>query len=323
VNTGLGGIALGEMFHQVAATIRDNERSGGGRLLRELIATPFDPVGSFNRLVSGEWDRRGPNPAEHNPVATVLRIGAGAGIVREPGPLLANLKDAERAAVIFADIKYGDSYIDSLNKPFEAFSARMLLAPGNGGLTQLVGMGRVAGKDLSRTARYRRQLELNQRFEYLNNGALRFGAQTLELGVSSRRHLTGGFWLRTLMAGDAIVPAGINAPGAGVGPRDYDFGPGVGSTLSAGIEHSGTPLLTVHLQPAWVRTVNGADANHLLAFAAAEATIPLPFRLALVVQGSYYDRLSRYGDGTRSHRRFPELRVFGALRTAPRPVAGR
>ena len=219
-----------------------------------------------------------------------------------------------------ADIKYGDSYIDSLRKPFDAFSARMLLAPGNGGLTQLVGVGRVAGKDLGRTERHRRQLELNQRFEYLNNGALRFGAQTLELGVSSRRHLTGGFWLRTLVAGDGLLLAGINAPGAGVGPRQYDFGPGLGSTLSAGIEHSGTPLLTLHFQPAWVHTVSGADANHLLAFAAAEATIPLPFRLAVVVQGSYYDRLSLYGDGTRRHRQFPELRVFGALRTGHRPA---
>jgi len=86
VNTGLGGIALGEMFHRVAATIRNNESGGGARLLRELVAIPFDPVGSVNRLVSGEWGRRGPNPAEHNPVASVLRIGAGAGIVRAPRP---------------------------------------------------------------------------------------------------------------------------------------------------------------------------------------------------------------------------------------------
>lgn len=33
VDTGLGGIALGEMFHRVAATIRNNEQGGGGRTL--------------------------------------------------------------------------------------------------------------------------------------------------------------------------------------------------------------------------------------------------------------------------------------------------
>ncbi len=53
VDTGLGGIALGEMFHRVAATIRNNEHAGGSRTLRELAALPFDPVGGLNRLVRG------------------------------------------------------------------------------------------------------------------------------------------------------------------------------------------------------------------------------------------------------------------------------
>jgi len=85
VDTGLGGAALGEMFHRVAATIRNNEAGGGGRVLRELAALPFDPVGSLNRLIRGEWSRLGPNPSEHRPVGTVLRAGAGAGIIRGPG----------------------------------------------------------------------------------------------------------------------------------------------------------------------------------------------------------------------------------------------
>jgi hypothetical protein len=277
-------------------------------------------VGSVNRLVGGEWSRRGPNPVEHNPVATVLQAGGGAGIVRAPGGLLTSLKDAKFSSILFADLKYGDAYIDSLRKPFDAFSARILLAPGHGGLTQLVGVGRVAGKEIgSRTQWHRHQVEFNQRFEYLNNGALQFGAQTLELGVSSRVHLKGRFWLRTLAAGDGIVLAGINAPGAGVGPRDYDFGPGAGGTLTAGLEHAGVPYLTLHYQPAWIHTINGADANHFTTFAAVEGSIPLLDQLALVIHGTYYDRLSRYADGTRNHRRFPEIRVFAAFKPAHRP----
>ena len=321
VDTGLGGIALGEMFHRVAATIRNNEQGGGSRFLRELAALPFDPVGSVNRMFGGEWSRRGPNPAEHNPLATVLRTGGGAGLVRAPGSLLSSLKDAEWSSILFADLKYGDSYIDSLRKPFDAFSARILLAPGHGGLTQLVGVGRVAGAEIGRTEWHRHQVELNQRFEYLNNGALQFGAQTLELGLSSRVHLTGKFWLRTLLAGDGIVLAGINAPGAGVGPRDYDFGPGLGGTFSVGFEHGGVPYLTAHYQPAWVHTVSGADANHYTSFLSVEASLPVLSQLDLVIQSSYYDRLSRYDDGTRSHRRFPELRVLAAFKTAHRTAA--
>jgi hypothetical protein len=214
VDTGLGGIALGEMFHRVAATIRNNERGGGGRTLRELAALPFDPVGTVNRLVRGEWGRKGPNPSEHNPVGTVLRVGGGFGVVRGPGPLTASLKSADFTSILFADLKYGDSYTDTLKKPFDAFSARVLLAPGHGGLEQLVGVGRITGTEIGSTEWHRHQLELNQRFEYLNNGALQFGAQTLQVGISSRVHLSGKYWFRSLIAADGIALAAINAPGA-------------------------------------------------------------------------------------------------------------
>lgn len=315
IDTGLGGLALGEMFHRVAATIRDNEATGGGRTLRELAALPFDPVGTVNRLVRGEWGRHGSNPSEHNPIGTVLRVGGGVGLVRGPGPLTASLKGADFTSILFADIKYGDAFTDTLRKPFDAFSARVLLAPGHGDLEQLVGVGRITGTELGSTQWHRHQLELNQRFEYLNNGAIQFGAQTLQVGFSSRIHLSGKFWFRSLIAADGIALAAINAPGAGVGERKYDYGPGVGGTFNGTIEHGGTPYLVVQYQPAYIHTLSGADANHLTAFTAVEANIPILAHLTLTIHSTYYDRLSKYADGTRSHRRFPEIRIFAAYKT--------
>jgi hypothetical protein len=323
VDTGLGGAALGEMFHRVAATIRNNEMGGSGRTLRELAALPFDPVGGLNRLVRGEWSRRGPNPEEHRPVGSVLRVGGGAGIVRGPGSLGGSLGDGEASSILFADLKYGDAYVDTLHKPFDAFSARIMLAPGHGDLTQLTGVGRITGAELGNSESRRHQLELNQRFEYLNNGALRFGAQTLQLGLSSRVHLGGKFWIRTMAAADGIVLAAINAPGAGTGVRDYDYGPGVGGTFTAGLEHAGTPYLIFHYQPAFVHTLNGAEANHLTSFGSIEASIPVFATVHLVIHSAYYDRLSKYDDGTRNRRRFPELRVFAAFKTSNKAASSR
>lgn len=323
VNTSMGGIALGEMFHRVAATIRDNERSGGARLFREIVAFPFDPVGGVNRLVRGEWSRRGPNPVEHNPVGTVVRIGGGAGVVRPPGssPISLNLDGAKFSSILFADLKYGDAYLDTLRKPFDAFSMRMLVAPAHGGLTQLVGVGRIAGKEIGGGERQRRQLELNQRFEYVNNQALQFGAQSLQLAVTTRTHIVEYFWVRTLIAADAIVLSGINAPGAGTGPRTYDFGPGVGATATASIERGTDPILTVRYQPAYTRTISGADADHFIAFASIEASIPVLSQASLVVQGSYFKRTSRYSDGSSNRFSVPELRVFATFKT-PRSRGG-
>ena len=241
-------------------------------------------------------------------------------MVRAPGSLLTSLKDATFSSVFFADLKYGDAYIDSLKKPFDAFSARILLAPGNGGLTQLVGVGRVTGKEIGRTEWHRHQIEFNQRFEYLNNGALQFGQIAragLELAGASEREV-----LVPEPSGGGRHRAGRHqCPGAGVGPRDYDFGPGLGGTASMGIEHNGTPRLTVQYQPAWIHTLSGAEANHLLSFLSSEASLPVLSHLELVIHSAYYDRLSKYDDGSRSRRRFPELRVFLAYKTAHKAEA--
>ena len=44
INTTLGGIALGEMFHRTAWLVRDTHATGRGRLWREIGATALDPV---------------------------------------------------------------------------------------------------------------------------------------------------------------------------------------------------------------------------------------------------------------------------------------
>src|SRR5207249_436623 len=76
--TSFGGITLGEVFHRISATIRDNRATGRGRTLREIAALPMDPIGSLNRLVRGQWRARGVNPPEHDPGSYVFRIGGGA-----------------------------------------------------------------------------------------------------------------------------------------------------------------------------------------------------------------------------------------------------
>jgi hypothetical protein len=43
--------------------------------------------------------------------------------------------------------------------------------------------------------------------------------------------------------------------------------------------------------------------------------------LTLTIHSTYYDRLSKYADGTRNRRNFPEVRVFAAYKTAHKAVS--
>src|SRR5688572_1176955 len=57
INTTLGGIALGEMFHRTAWLVRDTHKTGGGRLASEIAATALDPITGVNRFISGDSSR--------------------------------------------------------------------------------------------------------------------------------------------------------------------------------------------------------------------------------------------------------------------------
>src|SRR5688572_4316510 len=81
--TSVGGVAMGEMFYRISATIRDNEATGARRTWREVATLLFDPIGALNRLFRGQWKTVAKNPDEHMPDAYVLRVGAGARFAKE------------------------------------------------------------------------------------------------------------------------------------------------------------------------------------------------------------------------------------------------
>jgi hypothetical protein len=127
--TSFGGVALGEVFHRVGASIRDNESHGGRRLFRELAALPVDPVGGLNRLIRGQWSAWGPNPPEHRPEAFVVRVLSG---LRLTGDTTRSQR-LHSSATLLVDLAYGDPVIQPYRKPFDAFTVRLQVSSTGGG----------------------------------------------------------------------------------------------------------------------------------------------------------------------------------------------
>src|SRR6188472_1276394 len=78
VNTTLGGIALGEMFHRAAWLVRDTRASGRGRLASEIAATALDPITGVNRFITGDSSRVSDKPAEFVPTQLRGHTALGA-----------------------------------------------------------------------------------------------------------------------------------------------------------------------------------------------------------------------------------------------------
>jgi hypothetical protein len=302
----VGGVAIGEMFYRISATIRDNEATGARRTWRELATLPFDPVGAANRLFRGQWKTVASNPAEHTPDAYVLRVGAGARYARE-------LVDgqASRMGALVVDLLSGDQFAAPYHKPFDVFNVRLIVSS-YGGLNALRAAGRLYGHDLNdSTARFRHVLAVNQRYDYVKNPAQSIGGQSVEVGINSRLRLgSRGFGVRTSLFVDGIILGAIDAPGTGVGLRDYDFGPGAGFRWEAALDRHGARFFVLHGRVEYIHTVSGASADHVVNFSGVEVTLPLGKHFGIAGQTTIFNRASHYSDRPRDRRDYPEGRLM-------------
>ena len=86
INTTLGGIALGEMFHRAGWLVRNTRATGRGRLWSEIGAMALDPVTGANRFITGDASRVTDKPADFVPSSLGGIIGGRRALARFRDP---------------------------------------------------------------------------------------------------------------------------------------------------------------------------------------------------------------------------------------------
>jgi len=285
------------VFHRLGTTIRDN--GSRHRVVREIAAFPLDPMGWFNRRLRHERTSMQPNPPEHAPGALSVRLHAGARFV-----VNSRLHMSQGTPTVIVDFGYGDAFLQPYRAPFDAFRVRAVL--GDRGLNALRASGRLYGP----RTRHDHLFLVNQRFDYANNAAYRVGGQSIEAGLESHWRLPSGWQLRTEGYVDAILLGGVDAPTAGFGKRNYDFGPGGGVRFRVEFGRRGRSYFAFTAQSEYIHAVSGASADHFLGFGGFEITMPLGSSIGLGIHNTTFLRRSVSAGLPDDVRRFPELRIF-------------
>ena len=217
----------------------------------------------------------------------------------------------ERAPELL-DVTLGDGFDSPYQAPFDVMSMLAQVSPDGGGLNVLRAAGRLYGVELTEAESWHRhQLVINQRFDYVNNPAYRFGEQSLEAGLHSRwRTGPSGLRVSTRFTGEVVMLGAIDALDAGAGRRTIDFGPGLGAAVEASVEHNGVAYLSFYNRARYLRSVSGAPADHTILFSGVEVTVPLTDRLGLGAYVSGDRRRSYYADFPDDVRTYVETRIF-------------
>ncbi len=205
INSTLGGMALGEMFHRTAWLVRNPRATGTNRVLREVAAVPIDPMTSAVRWLSGDWSRVSEKP--ESLVPTSLRASGAAGLQWE-GTTAADI-DSTAKPFVEIDLLYGDILTGRSRTPFDAFSVRFRLGGGGSILSDAHVRGRLAGQEIGPGRRV--QLTVAQTYDYVANRAYSFSGQGFEVGTSGTSDVWPGTSLRLSGWGGVTVLGAVDS----------------------------------------------------------------------------------------------------------------
>jgi Domain of unknown function (DUF3943) len=320
INTTLGGIALGEMFHRTAWLVRNTQLSGKPRLMKEIAATAIDPITGVNRFISGDSSRISEKPADMVP--STLGAMAAAGVIWRGSNT--DEVDSVTGAFIEMDALYGDvEAVARSRTPYDAFAVRLTFGGGSA-----LSEARVRGRLIGQPYRHGTlQLTVAQGYQYNANPAYRFGAESVDARLGGTKNLTDrtSVWANAwggvtiLGAVDSIplegkveeVPDPEAGQGVSTGPRYYDYGPGTNFGGYLNFKRGPRTFLTFGYEAHHLHVLDGVRANHLLQRARADLLLPLRGQFGIGVTGEYFDRRTYYQQPgvDRSLFQFPQFRL--------------
>ena len=321
INTTLGGISLGEMFHRTAWLVRDTHATGRGRLWKEIGATAIDPITGVNRFISGDSSRVSDPPADMVP-STMQGLASMGVLWRGDNTRAVN---AAGSAFFEADLLYGDATTGRSRTPYDAFRVQLRFGGGSA-FSEARVRGRLLGQPLKHD---RLQFDVSQAYDFNQNSAYQFGAQSFVASFSvtgkPSQHtsalIAGWGGLTALGAVDSVPlaqpvaeppppPKESGGQGVSEGPRFYDYGPGstfgARATISSDSHFSAGFLYEVH----HLYTLDGVRANHFLQQLRIDLLVPLRGKLGLGISGEYFDRRTFFhGEDETQTYHFPQLRA--------------
>ena len=303
VMTTLGGIALGEGTFRFSSQVLDDRAGGWDRAWREALAFGLNPVGGFNRLVSGQMFRRSSTlNYMRSPLNGYVAIG-GRGTSNAENASKVPTKPTYELVM-----SYGEPFTDeAIRKPFDYFTFRVWFNGGkdvtdNDATPNLIifERGMLLGKNFSGGGEQRHLLGLAQNYDMLNNEVIKIGALSVGGVLMSKFPLGGDFELITAPQLGVIVLGASNTeyidPATEEKGRTYNYGTGFKGGLSGALQHPRFGGILVSYNYWGLNTVEGAPGTERLQVLDAHYKIPVWNNFGLGLEGFLYHRNANYDD---------------------------
>jgi hypothetical protein len=290
VNTGMGGVTLGEMLYRTSSMVLDNEATGTSRVWKELAGFAINPVRGATRLFTGRAGEVRPNPTnewDRKPPFQTTRMNIG---YRGQSNDL-DVDSIASGGFLERQYVHGSPLELTRSKPFDYFILQLDL---NTGDRSLLGRLQVSGNlwhtDARVTERSQHRFFFFQNFDYFENRAYEFGGQSISAAVQSMWEVgeVGGWTLGSSFDAYFMPMGAVNSdfafiaevPGVRENYRTYDFGVGIGGRAVFTVDRNGVRVFQARYRATFLHTLNGSvtngsDANHLIHMTQVMARVPI------------------------------------------------
>ena len=230
INTTLGGIVFGEMGNRLSRLILAKKRNKKTSFIRGAAAYILNPMAGATRILSYKHDNMG-DEKDDNIQATLL-ADAGQRMVFKNG------KHVNNKAETFGRIslQFGDPFSDC-KKPFNNFAVMAEVGNSDSASANTLQIeGVLYGRKIKQTSNSKHVFTISMNYDYFQNSAFVFGAQSFRANLLSQFKLSRNITLQ-LKAGAGIialaaVPDKYLFYGEG---RKYDYASGLNVHVATGV----------------------------------------------------------------------------------------
>ncbi len=298
INTGFGGMVLGELAHRFSQRIVSSRESGFRRQAAEISALLINPVNGFQRISRGAWAKDAAR--DTTPVETEL----DAGIRR----FRSNKNPHHWAPFGRVRFSYGNPY-QSSKTPFDHFGILLEMGKDDSSVVNMVNIYGTLRSWRIRPVNRRVQqgLQLTAHYDYIHNSAFFYSAQSVrvqwQLAFQAGRRIS----VQTQAGGGLILLAAVPDPVVYKG-RYYDFCMGTGYHTSIAVAGGKRFAAGLHYRGGYLRTVNGSAKDYFLHAFSGELRVALLPGFYLCTEPGHFSLTGRYENLPQIRRTYPYLR---------------
>lgn len=291
INTGFGGIILGELAHRFARRIVSSRESGFRRQAAEVAGLLINPVNGFQRISRGAWAKN--NTRDTTPVETEL----DAGFRR----FRSNKNPYHFAMYGRIRFSYGDPFRQSTT-PFDHFGILVEMGQDDSSLVNMVNIYGTLRSWRLKTAGQRSDhtLQLTANYDFINNSAFFYSAQSIRTQLLSVYRPGRRVVVQTQVGGGWIVLAAVPDPVMYKG-RYYDYCMGPGYNAAVMVQAGKRLMAGVYYRGGYLRTVDGSAKDYFMHAFSAELRVSLLPGFFLCAEPGHFSLTGRY-------QHFPDLR---------------